>query len=292
MTQTYNPPSPATSRIRLILIVVWAAMSVCAAAFVFFFGSNAPWGDEWNFVPAVVNAEPTLPWLWEQHNEHRLPLTRAVYYLLFQLTHDFRAGMYAQVVLLSALSLALMKFAERLRGRPAWYDAFFPVSLLNLGHWENFIMGYQLFFVIFTVLPTGIIVVAIRTTRENAFRSGVVAGILLLLAMLSGAFGLALAPPVGLWLVYLAVIVWRRDAKWKALVLVGIVAVAAAYFIPYFDGYHRPAHHPEFGKQQDRERIPAMTGIILSLAFGPGLGPAWWAVAAGEVVLGVATVVM
>ena len=56
---------------------------------------------------------------------------------------------------LSALALGLMRFAARLRGRPDWADVFFPVSLLHLGHWENFILGYQICFALFTVLVTG-----------------------------------------------------------------------------------------------------------------------------------------
>ena len=290
MSQTYSPPPPATSRTRPLLLVVWAAMTLGGLAFVFFFGTNMPWGDEWMFVPAVVDAEPTGPWLWRQHNEHRLPLTRAVYYAVFQVFRDYRAAMYAQVVLLSALSLGLMAVAARLRGRPAWADAFFPISLLNLGHWENFIMGYQLFFVIFTVLAAGLAVVAARATRATAFRSGVAAGLLLWMAMLSGAFGLALVPAVGLWLLYLAGVVWATDARWKAVVLVAFVAVAGAYFVPYFDGYHRPSHHPEINR--DPLVVLPMTGVVLSLAVGVGVSWVWWLVAVGEVVLGVATVVM
>ena len=64
-------------------------------------GTNAPYADEWEFVPALVGAEPALPWLWQQHNEHRMVLPRAVYLLLFKLTHDFRAGMLVQVAMLS-----------------------------------------------------------------------------------------------------------------------------------------------------------------------------------------------
>ena len=43
--------------------------------------------------------------------------------------------------------LWLMRLAAQLRGRPHWADVFFPVSLLHLGHWENFLMGYQICFV-------------------------------------------------------------------------------------------------------------------------------------------------
>ena len=292
MSQTYNPPHAATSRIRSLLLAVWGVMTLGGLAFVYFFGTNAPWGDEWMFVPAVVNEEPTGPWLWQLHNEHRLPLTRIIYYALFQLTHDFRTAMYAQVVLLSALSFVLMRVAAKLRGEPAWYDMFFPISLLNLGHWENFIMGYQLFFVIFTTLTACLLVVAVRTTHESAFRSGLTAGVLLLLVMMTGAFGLALVPPVGLWLLYLAAIVWRQGSRGRALLLVAMVALAASYFVPYFTGYHRPSHHPELGADQHRERIVPMVGIILALAVGVGVSWVWSLVAVGEVAVGVATVGM
>ena len=50
-----------------------------------------------------VGREPVLPWLWAQHNEHRLPLPRAVFLTMFRVTHDFRTGMNLQVAMLSAL---------------------------------------------------------------------------------------------------------------------------------------------------------------------------------------------
>src|SRR4051812_30516818 len=183
MTQTYAPPPPATSAtfgsLRRALLAAWALATLGAVAFVAVIGTNAPYADEWEFVPALVGEEPALPWLWQQHNEHRLPLPRAIYLALFTLTHDFRAGMLLQVAMLSALALYLMRLAEQLRGRPHWADAFFPVSLLHTGHWENFVMGYQLCFALFAVLATGLAVTALRTTRANAFRSGVIAGALL-----------------------------------------------------------------------------------------------------------------
>src|SRR5262245_58601504 len=200
MSQTYTPPAPATSAtsesLRRVLLGVWAILTLAALAFVAAIGTNAPYADEWEFVPALLGEEPQLPWLWAQHNEHRLPLPRAVYLGLFKLTHDFRAGMVLQVAMLSALSLALMRLAASLRGGPHWSDVFFPVSLLHVGHWENFVMGYQFCFALFAVLTCGLVVVALCITRETAFRSGVLAGVLLALLALTGGFGLAAVPPV------------------------------------------------------------------------------------------------
>ena len=138
-----------------------------------------------------------------------------IYLAEFRLTHDFRANMLVEVAMLAALALGLMRLAAQLRGRSDWPDLFFPISLLHLGHWENWLLGYQICFALFIVFVTGLVVVSIRTTRETAFRSGLLGGVLLLLAALTGGSGLALVPPVVAWLLYLAVIV-RRTARESA----------------------------------------------------------------------------
>src|SRR5262249_35508503 len=175
---------------------LWAVLSLAAVGFVLACGWNAPAIDEWEFVAVLLGHEPARPWLWAQHNEHRLPLSKLVFLTQFRLTHDFRSGMLLQVVLLSALSLGLMRLTSRLRGRPDWADAFFPISLLNLGHWENFLLGYQICFTLFTILVTGLILVALRSRPETAFRSGVMASGLLILIALTGGFGLPMVLPV------------------------------------------------------------------------------------------------
>lgn len=194
-------------------MALWAALTVLAVAFVFVVGSNCPNADEWEFVPALTGNEPLGPWLWAQHNEHRLPLPRLAYWVLFQLTHDFRAGSLLQIGILSGTSLGLMSLAARFRGFPHWADAFFPVSLLHVGHWENLLIGYNICFAFILALETAIGVIAIRTTRENAFRSGCMAGVLMCLLCLCGGGGVVTAMPVAAWLVSLAFIVWRPGVR-------------------------------------------------------------------------------
>jgi hypothetical protein len=210
----------------------------------------------------------------------------------FRLTYDFRTGMILQVVVLSALAFGLMRFAARLRGRPDWPDAFFPVSLLHTGHWENFLLGYQICFVLFCVFVTGLVVVALRTTRETAYSSGIQAGVLLLCAAMTGGSGLALIPPVGAWLLYLAFIVRKNGNGRRALVLVALAALAVAYLALYFVGYQRPANHAP--PSTDPVAIIRVASEVLSMALGAGVAVsgAWPAVFAAELVLGIATVVL
>lgn len=294
MTQTYTPTAPATSAtfrsLRRALVAVWAVFAAGAVAFVAVVGTNAPYADEWEFVPALVGEEPALPWLWQQHNEHRLPLPRAVYLVLFTLTHDFRAGMLLQVALLAALALYLMQIADRLRGKPHWADAFFPVSLLHVGHWENFIMGYQICFVLFAVLATGLTVVALRITRANAFRSGVTAGALLMLLALTGGSGLVVVPPVAAWLVVVAVSVWQSGAKGRAALLLLLAALPLVYLGVYAGGYERPPLHPV--PSTDPRAVLRVAGEVLAMSFGIAMTPVWLAAFAGILALGGATVAL
>lgn len=290
MSQIYNTSPSPTSRVFIPLTLLWVVMTLAALGFVLVFGSDAPYADEWEFVPALLGKESLLPWLWKQHNEHRLPLSRAIYYALFQATHDFRSGMFLQVAMLSALSLGLMRFAARLRGRLNWADAFFPITLLHVGHWENFLMGYQLCFALFCCLVCGLAVVAIQTQRETAFRSGILAGVLLLLIALTGGFGLAVVPTVAMWLVYLAILLWRSGTKTRALVILVLAALPVIYIGAYFSDYQRPPHHPPISR--DPVAIAAVTGEVLAMALGVGVSGVWGLVVAGELAIGAATVIL
>jgi hypothetical protein len=290
MSQTYSDGGPATSRVRGLLLVTWAAFTAAAVGFVVTFGTNAPYADEWEFVPALVGGEPALPWVWKQHNEHRMVLSRLVYYPLFQLTRDFRTGMLLQVAVLSALALGLMSLTARLRGRPVLADVFFPVTLLHLGHWENFIMGYQLCFALFTVLVTGLVVVALRTTRESAFPSGVQAGALGILVALTGGSGLVAALPVAAWVAYLAVLVARRGGYLRALVLAGFALLPLLYIGVYLIGYEKPPHHPPLSR--DPVAVAMVTGEVIAMALGIGASGVWPVAAVAILGLLVATAVL
>jgi hypothetical protein len=282
----YAPAPAATSRTRRILLALWAAPTVLAVAFVFSLGSNCPNADEWEFVPALLNKEPLGPWLWAQHNEHRLPLPRLVYWMLFQFTHDFRAGSLLQIAILSATSLAMMSLAARLRGAPHWADAFFPVSLLHVGHWENLLIGYNICFAFIQALETAIGVIAIRTTRETAFRSGVAAGVLMCLLCLCGGGGVVTAMPVAAWLAYLAFTRVRMN-RIDASILILLSAFPAVYLALYLQGYHKPGHHPDVGEGgADVLRVAAQ---VLSIGFGSGTFRWWLPISAGLLVLGAVT---
>jgi hypothetical protein len=263
------------------LLLVWAAMTAAGLWFVLHFGHNMPRVDEWEFIPVLTGHESAGPWLWAQHNEHRLPLPRAVYYVLFRLTGDFRAGMVFSVLLLSALALGLMRYLAAVRGRPAWADVFVPVGLLNWGHVENFLMGYQLCFVLTCALVCGMVTAA---RSDRVYRAGLLVGGQLLLVEACGGSGLAFVPPVAAWLVVTARWVGRKQWK-KGADLAVLAAPAVGYAVAYFVGYERPSNHPP--ASLDNAGLAALIAAeYLSMSLGYAAKWVWPAAALG--VLGLA----
>ena len=128
-------------------------------------------------------------------------------------------------------------------------------------------MGYQICFALFAVLATGLVVVALRTTRANAFRSGAVAGIVLALLALTGGSGLVVVPPVAAWLAAIAVSVWRGGAKGRAVLLLVLAALPLAYLGVYVSAYERPPHHPPLCTDSRRDRMSPAKSLARCIRF-------------------------
>lgn len=261
----------------------WLAMVWAAFAYVDGFTSVEPFGDEWDLLPGIVGEEPIQKWLWVQHNEHRLPLPKLVYFGLMQATgYNARAGSFATVLLLAALSGAFVIAARRLRGRVDFADAFFPIALLNWGHFENYLIGFQIGFAMSMGLACAWLLLALPQGRgsdchddarrdfdsepddhQSRDRQGarLVATLLLPCLALSGAHGIVYVPPLGLATLWLT----RRDSPTSRLIAWTGVAISLAIVGLYFVDYHRPGDHPPSAGV-----LPsvAIAGQFLSLGWG------------------------
>src|SRR5262249_34272259 len=85
-----------------------------------------------------------LAYLWEQHNEHRIPVPKLIAWALLKVTHfDYRAGMFLNVLCLGLLAMAILLAIKQLRGHFQLSDIFFPIALLHFGHWENLVWSFK-----------------------------------------------------------------------------------------------------------------------------------------------------
>jgi hypothetical protein len=298
--QKLGPPTPAVSDMpgshtadaanrrsaAILVVAVWTIMAAGAIAFVAKFGGQVPFWDDWNWVPLMTGDEPlTLSALWQQNNEHRMPLPKLIQLKLYDLTgFDFRAPMFFNAIVLAGLALALVLAARVLRGKFEVWDALLPMALLHWGHYESLLISTCIAFVLPTAIAGIILVLITRSGDVLSYRAGIGVGVCLLLLTLCAASGLALVPALALWLGYAAVGRWRSGQPRQALVLLALAAVAVLMIPLYFSDYKKPyyTYDPSTKALKDHVRTAVQVGTV---SLGPAVQPFWPSF--GAVVLGV-----
>lgn len=273
---------------RPVVWSTWGAMVLLAFACFAIFARNIPLAEDWLLVGVLTGNEPDLlRWLWEQNNEHRIPLPKSI--LLAVLTAaggDFRAGMIVNIGIIAAMSAAMILVARHLRGgRTRLADAFFPLILLNLGNWENLFWSWQLTQVLPTMLACAILLVFVRFRDLSAPVAVTIAGACLLLLPFCGANGLVFVPIPALWMAYCGFVQVRRARNSGAhsrtgIALIAVAAVAIALCGVYFFGYERPNWLPPGSGVSTSLSVAVQ---FLSFGLGPGVRHAWGPAAAGAV---------
>jgi len=191
-----------------LVIGVWAAMTAATLAMVARCALTSPYADELRYAGVVTASEPlSWKWLWQVENQHCAPVFKLAYLGVGWATgFDFRAGAFANVALLSLLSLAMIAVAARLRGRTSELDVVFPILLLHWGHYVNLIWGFQLFYVLPTVLVAMVLLVIASSGQRLSLGLGILTAACLLAAALSGGPGVFYVPPLACWLAYAGVV--------------------------------------------------------------------------------------
>jgi len=256
---------------------VWALLFSAALAFIWRFGSDVPYWDEWNIVEILVGHRAIdAHWLWSEHNGHRIPLPRLLLLALYWLSgSDFRVGMYFNVAALGVLSLAMIWVAKVKRGRTALSDAFFPLLLLHWGHYENLLWSWQVTQVLPVLIACLLLLIIVVNGLRLTFRLTLVSGILIVLLPLCGVPGLAYAPAFLLWLTLVAV---RRQpssdpaCKGRRFIILAFLMIAALEVTIYIVGYHEATSHLSVFNLKES----AMTALqFLTAGFGPAVQQFW-----------------
>jgi len=215
-------------------------MTIAALAFVWRFGSDVPFWDEWNLVDPLTGARPiTLEWLWSPHNGHRILLPKLLLLGLYKLSgSDFRVGMYFDVAALAAIAAAMMWASRRMRqGEPSYVDAVFPLLLLHLGQYGNLLWSWQVTQIFPVFVVCGLLaVVAVYGFAPPPFAMAAAAiGVITL--PLSGIPGLAYAPALVCWLAVTATNTYSRGQPRAAIALWSAAITTVILIVLYFHGY-------------------------------------------------------
>lgn len=239
-----------------------------AAWFIRINSVNAPLLDDWTMLPWSTGQVPvTTEWLWSQHNEHRIPLAKLILLGAYRVSgHDFRAGCWITLLLLSALSMTLLLLARHWRGRTRWTDAIFPLMILSLANCENLVWSFQVQFAASVLLPMLLLVLmAWDSHGPHSFGKILLLGLGGIALCGFGAASIVYAPFVAAWLIYLA---WTRIrtgasiAKWEGapLTMASILMIAAT--ATYFHGLQREQH------QTPSSAAPVIRTMLQFLSLG------------------------
>lgn len=244
----------------------WFLMTAAVFYFLRFYMSPYLYWDEWELVPALTSATLDPSWLWEQHMEHRIPLSKAVYLLTSWLVGPepkLWAGITA--CLLSGLALTFIFLMRRIRGHTDYVDAVFPIALLNWGHYENLIWGFQLAFGVSVSLICLWFIACQRGPTLSAYFNACACTILL---PLCGSQGLVFVPPIAAWLGWMAVGEFRTGKRRLAFAIGSVALVGAALVPLYFLGLNGS---PPLGPQPRTIRSVLRTALeVISTIWGQG----------------------
>lgn len=293
-----TPARPGFPRAAALFVWgTWALMLLAALGYVAFFMTDIPFGDDWHLTPALTKSVPLTSWLMEWNSEHRLPLSRLVMKAALKLSgNDFRAGVALNVLGLGTLAALLLLAARALRGGTGYADAFFPLLLLNWGHYESFVQNYY----VVNVLPVFLacvvlLVIALHGTRLT-LGAAILSAVCVALLPLCGGPGLIYLPAFAAWFGYLGVRRWRSadpSARRDALTLFALSLATLAAVRLYFIGF--PAQQGVGWTTWDWEKIDLsarLRGAVQYLTIG--LGPSaerYWPLTGATVLVLVLTAV-
>ncbi len=230
---------------------VWLAMLIADLLFLVSHVRNIPEAEDWYMVPPLTGREPNLgAWLWAQNNEHRFPLPRLILLTALNLTKgDFRSGAVLNVLTLALVAAVGILVARHLRGeRTSYADAFFPVTLLNVGLWPNLFWGWLFTFVLPTALVFTLLFVFVIQPTLTTPIAAAIAGVSLISLPLCGAIGLLFVPFTASWFIYRGLVNWYASSaienRRRMSIPIGSAIITLCLTGIYFIGYQRPAWVP------------------------------------------------
>lgn len=284
---------------------VWLSYSVLLAGFgaavasayiVISTCSPLPHWDEWSLFDHLATGKGwSLAWLWAQHNEHRILLTKVFFLLDVQFFRGAQSFLLASIFLVQLLQVGLLSYSLWILGGmrgSGWRTGtgLIAYCILCPTQQENLIWGFQLQFVVPAAMATLAVLSLLLCYRNSAKRTSAGSSAFLVLAIAAATVATwSLANGMLLWPLLLLIALWLGMRRSASLVL-GLFA--AANIGLYLFHYHRPS--PQTGVEVS---FPAMGGIAQYVAvyFGSTWvrhSSGWVAIVAGTAGIGTSLVII
>ena len=215
--------------------------------------SPLPHWDEWALFDHLAKSVGwSLPWLWAQHNEHRILTTKIFFLLDVEFFRGRQVFLLTSIFLVQLLQVALLSWSLRRLG--GWRGSQWRLGtglvaycILCPTQYENLVWGFQMQFVLTACMATLAIVSLLLVQPEDSTK---------FLSMSIAAATLAtwsLANGMLLWPLLIVAALWlrMRAQVWRALLMAGALNIGL-----YFFQYHRPAGSAGFASISSVSAVP------------------------------------
>lgn len=239
-------PGPRTAA-GWVVFLTYLGSAGLLLGFITRHASRLPFFDEYSSLAFLVTKDVPLEAYWRQHNEHRIPLPRAVYVAAVLGTgKDLRAPLYVDAVLLAAVTGFLLWAVRRARGHTSAADAFLPLTILGVGGYINLIWGFQVQFILSTVLILAFLGLVVIPGFGCSLGRLAAAGLIAVLLPLCGANGAAFVPALAAALAFIGVRNLRAGGPGllRGVVALFGAAVGLVVVVAYFHGLKKVDLHP------------------------------------------------
>jgi hypothetical protein len=231
---------------------------------------NVPHWDEWNyFLPDGMTTSLNWHWLFSFHNEHRIPLTKLISWILLKINGlNFITQETLNYLIFGILLLSMCSLRKNILGKGEFVC--FPlvlICLLSPLNYENHSWGFQSqihFVILFSVLAI------IFSFSEEGWKRNILFAFFTILTIYSFSSGVVVGVIyVSLFSMFYALRIVRNIQLEKANLysaIFAVVAITISIFL-WFKGYHKPSHHPPLSLPSSAEFWGFFLNII-SFGFG------------------------
>lgn len=252
--QRLSGPRDNPKKLKYIALALILAPVVLGFVYVFLFGVNVPYYDEWVVVQLFQKyhtGELHFSDFYAQHNEHRILFPRVILLIIGILSgFDTVIEMYFIQVLVATVMLVLfLKLKDQFRFSiariPAWFIPI-PFLIFSWRQYENFLWGLMITF----VLPIAASVLSFffldrlknldeKKRARRHWRNFALGVIFAVVSSFSMAMGLLV------WAAGIFQLLALPGKKTKKYLYFGIwTFLGILTWIGYFRGYVKPANHP------------------------------------------------